>query len=122
MKKSRTNILFKIIYILFILTIIGFILNNYVFAGISLPANMIVTRDPSLNPIMSNIFWVAQVIFYAAAVIIVMFAGVKFMTAAPEGKAEMKKKFIYMSVGAVMLFAAGGIVTIISNFALNNIK
>ena len=43
------------------------------------------------------------------------------MGAAPEAKAEFKKKLIYMTVGAVILFAAGSLVRIIGGIALNNL-
>ena len=35
---------------------------------------------------------IAQIICYGAAVIILMILGVKFITAAPEGKAQIKEK------------------------------
>ena len=44
------------------------------------------------------------------------------MGAAPEAKAEFKKKLIYMVVGAVILFAAGSLVRIIGGLALNNLN
>ena len=43
------------------------------------------------------------------------------MFAAPEGKAEIKKKMIYLAIGAIVLFAAGGIVQIIGSLANKNI-
>ena len=58
---------------------------------------------------------VVQYLCYAAAVIVTLIIGVKFMTAAPEGKAEVKKRSIYLAIGAGILFAIGGICTIISN-------
>lgn len=96
---------------------------NSVYASISVPSNMgeIYVSDPVANSVGGQIIWVAQIILYAAAVIIVMFAGLKYMNAAPESKAELKKKFIYMSVGAVILFAAGSLVKLIGDMALNNI-
>ena len=81
---------------------------------------MTMMMEPS-ELLEEKIIWVVQTIFYGAAVILVIWSGVKFVIAAPEAKAELKKKFIYMVVGAVFLFAAGGITTIIGNMAMNNI-
>mgnify|MGYP001771270376 CR=1 FL=1 len=99
--------------------------NTNVYAGITLPSgmeNIYTTQDPVVESIGGQIIWVVQLIFYAAAVIIVMFAGLKYMGAAPEAKAEFKKKLIYMVVGAVILFAAGSLVRIIGGLALNNLN
>ena len=78
-------------------------------------------KDPVASSIGGQIIWVAQIILYAVAVIILIFAGLKYMGSAPEAKAEFKKKLIYMTVGAVILFAAGSLVKIIGGLAMNNI-
>lgn len=98
-------------------------MSNVAYAGIDVPSNMddIYVSDAVANSIGGQIIWVAQIILYAAAVIAVMFAGIKYMWAAPEAKAELKKKLIYIAVGAVILFAAGSLVGLIGGMALNNI-
>lgn len=110
--------------ICFILLLASIFLGNYTYAGISIPSNMssiYSNTDPVASSIGGQLIWVAQIILYAAAVIIVIFAGVKYMGAAPEAKAEFKKKLIYMTTGAIILFAAGSLVKIIGGIALNNI-
>lgn len=123
---NRKNILFKVIFIVILLIILGSIFTSYCYAGgITLPGNMddiYNSSDNSISDIGGKVLWILQVIFYGAAVIILMYSGVKYMISAPDAKAEIKKKMIYLAVGAVMLFAAGGIVQIISNLALTNIK
>lgn len=107
-----------------ILSLVVILIGNCVYAGISLPSNMssiYSSTDPVAKSIGGQIIWVAQIILYAVAVIIVIFAGVKYMGAAPEAKAEFKKKLIYMTTGAVILFAAGSLVRIIGGLAMNNI-
>ncbi len=107
-----------------ILSIASIFIGNCTYAGISLPSNMssiYSTSDPVASSIGGQLIWVAQIVLYGTAVIIVMFAGVKYMGAAPEAKAEFKKKLIYMSVGAVILFAAGSLVKLIGGIAMNNI-
>ena len=46
-----------------------------------------------------------------------MMLGIKFVTASPEGKAEIKKSAIIYAIGAVMVFAAGLLIGIIQNVA-----
>lgn len=120
--KNKRNIGKKLMCL--VISLVSISLGNFSYAGISLPSNMssiYSNSDPVASSIGGQLIWVAQIIFYAAAVIIVMFAGLKFMWAAPEAKAEYKKKFIYMTAGAVILFAAGSLVKIIGGIAMNNI-
>ena len=65
---------------------------------------------------------IAQIICYGAAVIILMIVGVKFMIAAPEGKAQIKEKSVPAVIGAVLLFAVGSIIRIVANFGVANIS
>lgn len=60
-------------------------------------------------------------ICYAIAVAIVIIKGVKFMTAAPEGKAQIKQEMIAVTIGGGILFAASSIIRIIANFVFENI-
>ena len=72
-----------------------------------------------VSNIASMVIYVIQIIAFAAAVIMLMFVGIKFLTASPEGKAEIKKTAVIYVVGAVLLFAAGGILGIVQNLADN---
>lgn len=120
--KNKRNLKKKVIYST--LSLISILIGNFCYAGMSIPSNMssiYSNSDPVASSIGGQIIWIAQIILYAAAVIVVMFAGLKYMGAAPEAKAEYKKKFIYMAVGAVILFAAGSLVKIIGGIAMNNI-
>lgn len=123
---KKTTIFLKIIYTLFIIITMLIIMKNYTYAvGISVPSNLsdiYSSTDPTIGTIAGKVLWILQIIFNGCAVIILMLAGVKYMAAAPEAKAEIKKKTIYMATGAVMLFAASGIVSILANLAKNNIK
>lgn len=121
--KRKSNII-KIIWTILIAVMLISMLTSCVSASITLPSDLSSVYDNddgTIGTIGGKIIWVVQTIFYGAAVILVIWSGVKFVIAAPEAKAELKKKFIYMVVGAVFLFAAGGITTIIGNMAMNNI-
>ena len=65
----------------------------------------------------NNIIGIVQVICYAAAVIMLVLVGVKFITASPEGKAEIKKSAIQYVIGAIIVFAAGALLGVISNLS-----
>ena len=64
---------------------------------------------------------IVQIICFAAAVIILMILGIKFITAAPDGKAQIKERAVPAVAGAILLFAVGGIIGIVSKFASGNI-
>ena len=51
-----------------------------------------------------------------------MILGIKFLTAAPEGKAQIKEKSVPAVIGAVLLFAVGSIIRIVANFGVANIS
>ena len=72
-----------------------------------------------VSNIASMVIYVIHIIAFAAAVIMLMFVGIKFLTASPEGKAEIKKTAVIYVVGAILLFAAGGILGIVQNLADN---
>lgn len=67
----------------------------------------------------NNIIGIVQVICYAVAVIMLVYLGVKFITASPEAKADIKKSAIIYVVGAIIVFAAGSLLSVISNLSTN---
>ena len=72
-----------------------------------------------VSTITSWVIYIIQIIAFAATVIMLIFVGIKFLTASPEGKAEIKKTAVIYIVGAVLLFAATGILQIVKNLADN---
>jgi len=72
--------------------------------------------------ITGTILGVVQVIGIAVAVIMLIVLAIKYISAAPNDKAEIKKHAVVYVVGAVVLFAASGIIGIIRGFAdqINN--
>lgn len=77
--------------------------------------------DSSLLNKGGQLYWIAQVICYTVAIIILIVKGVNFMRSAPEAKADIKKELVYYLIGAIILFAAGTIVGVIGGMAKNNI-
>ena len=84
---------------------------NMVF-GLEIPS-----PDPTpvhhISPTATRIIGIVSYICYAAAVILLVVLGVRFMTASPEGKAEIKKSAVIYVVGAALVFAAAAILSII---------
>ena len=71
--------------------------------------------------IIGIIINVAQVIGVGVAIIMLIVLAIKYIAASPEGKAEIKKNATIYIVGAVILFAASGILGIIRRFAVQSI-
>ena len=64
-----------------------------------------------------KLFWQSQVIGVGVAVIMLIVLAIKYISAAPSDKAEIKKHMVVYVVGAIVLFAASGILEIIKRFA-----
>ena len=72
---KKTNII-KVVYILFIVTILALIFSNYVY-GVSLPSNLsniYKASDKTISNIGAQVIWIVQAGLYAAAVIAFMIA------------------------------------------------
>lgn len=72
--------------------------------------------------IVGAILDIAKIIAVGVALIMLVVLAIKYMSAAPGDKAEIKKHAVVYVVGAVVLFASAGILGIIENFASTNIK
>ncbi len=92
---------------------------SMVFADPSIPTAIKPNGADNVENIAGNVIYVIQVIAFAAGVIMLMFLGIKFVTASPEGKAEIKKSAVIYLVGAVLLFAAGGVLSLVRTLASN---
>ena len=112
----------KIITILLIIaTILGAV--SMVFAdSIDIPGSSNPITGTGLDTTVENIIGIVQYICYAAAVILLVILGVKWISAAPEGKADIKKGAIIYVVGAALVFAAGVILQVIRKVMDNTVK
>ncbi len=75
------------------------------------------TADTSVLNVAGKAYFVAQILCYTAAVIILMVKGYKLMKASPEAKAEVKKELVSYAIGAIILFAIGTFIGIIANIS-----
>ena len=88
----------------------------------AISANDTSGAQSSITNIIGQIIKFAQIIGTGVAIIMLIVLAIKYISAAPSDKAEIKKSAVVYIVGAIVLFAASGILQIIRNFAFNNIK
>ena len=67
----------------------------------------------------NSVIGIVQVVGTGIAIIMLIVLAIKYLTAAPEGKAEIKKSAIIYVVAAVILFAAVNILAAIQSWASN---
>lgn len=121
MKKATMNKIMKIVTVLAIIAMIATMMSAIFAAeGASdvldtLKGNT--TAANQITGIISNVIGIVQVICYAAAIIMLIILGVQFITASPEGKAQIKKSAIQYVIGAIIVFAAGTLLGIIANMS-----
>ena len=73
----------------------------------------------SVSNVIGVIIGIARVIGMGIALIMLAVVAIKYMVAAPDEKANIKNRAVAYIVGATILFAATGILTIIQKFATN---
>ena len=82
--------------------------------------------DASADKIAQNAMGIGiniiRVITTGGSVIMISYVAVKYMMAAPNEKAEFKKSATIFILGAILVFAAGNILSIIANFTASNIS
>ena len=76
----------------------------------------------TVRQVANRILGIVQIICYAAAVILLIFLGIKYATSAPEGKAGIKNSAIIYVEGAVLIFAAGSILGVINKIGTETIN
>ena len=64
----------------------------------------------------NRVLFIVQVVGSIIAISMLTVLGIKYMVAAPDGKAEIKKQAIIYIVGAVFLFGSVALVEIIKKF------
>ena len=66
---------------------------------------------------INTILGIVQIVAAGVAVIMLIVLAIKYISASPEGKADVKKTAVQYVVGAVLLFGASGILGIVRTFA-----
>ena len=66
-----------------------------------------------IGNVTGKVLFIVQMVGYAIAVVMLIVLGIKFITASPDGKAEIKKSAWIYVVGAIGIFAASFIVGVL---------
>ncbi len=123
------NILKKSILILFLIMLISSITVNFLSVShassyVDLMGDEInkertdnTETSGSVSNIITTIVVAVKLIAVAVAIIMLLAVAMKYMVSAPGEKAEIKKSAVVYIVGAIILFAVSGILTLIQQFS-----
>ena len=75
--------------------------------------------DSSLTNIAGMFLSVAQIIGAAVAVVMLIVLAIKYLSAAPNDKAQIKQHAVVYIVGAIVLFAASALLGLLKSFVSN---
>lgn len=118
MIKMNKKTIFKILSIALMVAMVAMCLGNVALADVDYKPDGSSSNTATKFQTILNIFLgLAQVIGIAIAVIMLIVLAIKYISAAPGDKAEIKKHAVVYIVGAIVLFAASGIIQIIKTFA-----
>lgn len=77
------------------------------------------TAGQSVENIGVTILGIVELVAGLAAVILLIVLAIKYMTASPEGKADIKKTAVIYVAGALLMFGASTVLRIIKEMAQN---
>ena len=75
----------------------------------------------SVSNVVGAAVAIMRIVGAGVAIIMIIAVAIKYMSAAPGERADIKKHAVPFVVGAIVLFASSGILGIIADFASNNI-
>lgn len=112
MSDRKVKIIAMIITMCFVLS---FSVN--VIRAINIPEPAAGNTTKTISASSGVVLGVIQAVAMAAAVIMLIVLAIKYVTAAPTEKADVKKSAAIYVLGAVLLFGASGILGIIQSFS-----
>ena len=109
----------KLIKILPVILLLVVVASSFVpvFAAPTDPSQLTGTSTGSFDNIGKRIIGMVQAIGSIASVLVLVILGIKYMMGSAEEKAEYKKTFIPYLVGAILVFAASNLASMIFTFA-----
>ena len=114
MKKS----IYKKILFIIILIVLMFMISTESFASIvNMQPNTNFAGATQVKGVAEILLGILQVVAVAVAVIMLVVLAIKYMTASPGEKAEVKKSLTVYAIGALVLFASAGILNLIQTLA-----
>lgn len=103
----------KIFFIIIIIAII-FSISTLSYASlVDIQSGASVPGGDKIKSIGSTILGVVEIIAVVVALVMLVVLAIKYMTAAPGEKADVKKSLLIYAVGALILFSGAGLLHII---------
>lgn len=106
----KTNKFIKIITILLIAicltTSITRVVDAAITDDITVTASEVSDAKDKITGISGNVLWIIQAAGFVAGIIILAYMGIKYITASPDGKAEIKKQAVIYVGGAALIMLA----------------
>lgn len=117
----------KIIYVVFIILSLLLVLSistNVEASAVvgQFSPNTSTDAAASVKTIGNNVLGIIQMAGSAIAIGMLLFLAIKYLKAAPDEKANIKQSSVIYVIGAITLFAAVQIVTIVAKFAEQTVK
>lgn len=121
LKKINRVVVLTLVLIMVFSINVNFISEASVASGLitDLDAGKASTADTKIKNVVATIITIVRVVGVAVAIVMLLAVAMKYMTAAPGEKADIKKSAVVYVVGAVILFAVTGILGIINTFSSN---
>lgn len=120
MKNERKVLMKRIVCFSIILMFTIILLSSVVYGLDTDKYENIYQREPGMDKIDtlgSTILAVVQTVGISVAIITLVVIGIQYMVAAPEKKADIKGRMIPFVIGAVIMFAASALLSIVAKFA-----
>jgi len=71
--------------------------------------------SPDVENLVNNVWGTVALVVQVLAIACVVFAGLRYMFASADAKADIKKQTVILVIGAVLVFGATWIIQIIAN-------
>lgn len=112
MKKSK-KIFLRVLPVLMVLMVV-FTTNVFAvgegFGSFSSSMNVEANKEGNTVETVSRVWGVILTVLQVAAIAAVVFAGVRYMFASADSKADIKKQMIWLVVGAILVFGASTVI------------
>ena len=105
----------KILSIVLVVAILLMTVLGTVSCAATVPEPTEVNPGDGINNTVGKVLGIIRWAGIAIAVGVAMFVGIKYITASPDGKAEVKKTLVLYIGGIVLLLSASAIVTFIES-------
>lgn len=113
MKTKMMKVMLLLVVLMAILTIVAM-----PSLGLTIPdPNYSAAGTEGISTAGSNIAGIAATVGVGVAIVILIWLAIKYITAAPSDKADIKKSATAYVIGAILLFAASGVLALIQTFA-----